>query len=141
VNHVVFDRLRHHAGDIEVMPRIDGRDLTDLVHEFERERGWIADAAAYGGLIPAWFEFGPMDLHFLGRGAWLSQGLVPVLGCECGEWGCWPLHVRIVENAHTVTWSEFAHLGLERDYTGLGPFQFDREAYVHALAVLVESAP
>jgi len=117
----------------EVRVLIDGRDLVDLVRQVEAP--WAAAdgapqlAGRYSGLWPgAWRELPERD----------GCGRVAVLACECGEVGCWPLHVRITVSVSTVTWSGFAqpHRPAWR-YDGLGPFVFDRAAYeraVHAVA-------
>jgi hypothetical protein len=31
-----------------------------------------------------------------------------LLGCDCGEVGCWPLEARIIADAETVIWTGFA---------------------------------
>jgi len=48
---VVAFRIRYHRehrGASEVVPIIDGHELTDLVHAFERERGMETRAISYG---------------------------------------------------------------------------------------------
>jgi hypothetical protein len=77
--------------------------------------------------------------HFLGEidpyyGSYDPREL-PVLGCPCGLWGCWPLLARIAVDAGVVTWSGFRQpyrpqWGLLR----LGPFEFDESAYAEQLA-------
>ncbi|MHB8873777.1 MAG: hypothetical protein ACYC8T_08845 [Myxococcaceae bacterium] len=125
------------ANALEILPLIDDRALTDLVHTFERERS-MEPPEAYGGLIPSYFRFGPMHEHFLGVGpAGRGVGKVPLLGCSCGEWGCWPLLARIVRAHETVVWTEFEQpFRKERDYSGFGPFEFGRQQYEQALEEL-----
>ncbi len=61
----------------------------------------------------------------------------PVLGCECGEWGCWPLLARITATTDLVTWDAFEQPHRKtRDYVAFGPFQFDRHQYDDALRAL-----
>ncbi|WP_368396751.1 hypothetical protein [Streptomyces sclerotialus] len=92
---------------------------------------------AYGGLIPQFFRFGPMTDHFHGRSANAMGQRTPVLGCECGEWGCWPLMACITATAAVVTWDSFEQPHrAERDCTAFGPFHFDRRRYHDALRVL-----
>ena len=74
---------------------IDGIDLAELARAVERPfataEGHPSIAGAYSGLDPA--DVLPPSRHFLGE----SQGIyrydrrTQVLGCECGEPGCWPL--------------------------------------------------
>jgi hypothetical protein len=117
-------------GDLpEVRVLIDGRDLVDLVREVEAP--WAAAdgqpqiAGGYSGLWPAaWLELPEQD----------GTGRAAVLACECGEVGCWPLHVRITVSDSTVTWSEFSQpCRPEWRYDGLGPFVFERAAYERAI--------
>lgn len=67
-NQIRFDC--HHRGDggpLVVVPHIDGAPLTELIDGFEISAGMEPAGDAYGGLIPQFFRFGPMQDHFLGR--------------------------------------------------------------------------
>lgn len=130
----------HLAGVLEVVPTVDGVSLTDLVHRFERDAAIETRESSYGGLIPSYFRFGPMDQHYLaGETAFRTdRGKVPLLGCDCGEWGCWPLKARIEATPTDVRWDEFEQPHRpQRDYSTFGPFVFSREQYDRALAGLV----
>src|SRR5205807_6156370 len=78
---------------------INGHNLVDLVREvelpFAAQEGHPDIAGKYVGL-PAAHLLLP-SRHLLGHPAPLyeSRGKTQVLGCECGEAGCWPLFVRI----------------------------------------------
>jgi hypothetical protein len=130
--------LRGHlqAGPAEVVPIVDGVELTDRVHEFERERRMETRAVSYGGLIPSFFKFGSMGDHYLGTASPAGhRGKIPVLGCECGEWGCWPLLARVIVGDTTVTWTDFEQpYRPDRDYRSFGPFTFSRADYESAIA-------
>ena len=94
--------------------KINGIDLVDLVGAFELAHGF-EPAGGYGGLFPEYFDFGSMTDHFLGA-ATLRE--VPVLGCDCGEWGCWPLMAYIDSDQELVRWSRFNQPHrLNRDYS------------------------
>lgn len=55
---------------------------------------------------------------------------VPLLGCACGEWGCWPLIATITIAYEVVEWSSLHQPHRPgRDYTGFGPFRFAEPAY------------
>ena len=65
---------------------------------------------------------------------------IQVLGCECGEPGCWPLVCRISATDRIVRWSDFEQphrngsgAPVAWTYDGLGPFEFDRAEYDAAL--------
>jgi len=123
-------------GVAEVVPEVDGVALTDLIHGFEKRAGMETRNVSYGGLIPAYFRFGPLRHHFLaGAGAFVSgQRKVPLLGCKCGEWGCWPLLTSVRADDASVAWSAFEQPHRpERDYSGFGPFQFERAEHEEEL--------
>jgi hypothetical protein len=53
-----------------------------------------------------------------------------LLGCQCGEVGCWPLAARIVKTGNTMVWDMFRQEHRpDRDYSSFGPFTFDAEQY------------
>jgi len=59
---------------------------------------------------------------------------VPLLVCDCGEPGCWPLMATVEVTDHEVVWRDFRQPHREKwDYTALGPFTFDRAEYARAL--------
>jgi hypothetical protein len=134
-NEIQFDRQhRDDLGVLEVVPRIDGVPLTELIDRFEADAGMQPAGDAYGGLIPQFYRFGPMEDHFHGRSTNSMGPKTPLLGCECGEWGCWPLMAHITVTTGLVIWDSFEQPHrTTRDYTGFGPFQFDRHQYDEAL--------
>jgi hypothetical protein len=132
---VIRDRADLHT--LEVVPAIDGALLTDLVDAYELGHAMHPAGNAYGGLVPAHYRFGAMDRHYRGGSTEAFGPATPVLGCECGEWDCWPLLARISVCSGGVTWDEFAQPRRPvRNYSGLGPFHFTREKYEDALADL-----
>jgi hypothetical protein len=126
------------GGANELVPVIDGRELTDMIHAFERDNRMEERPVSYGGLIPSFFKFGPLGRHFLGLWEFAEpRRKVPLLGCNCGEWGCWPLMARITVRDESVVWNEFEQpYRKERDYSGFGPFTFDVAQYQKALAAV-----
>ena len=126
------------GGANELVPIIDGHELTDMIHAFERDHRMEERAVSYGGLIPSFFKFGPLRRHFLGQWEFAEpRRKVPLLGCNCGEWGCWPLMARITVQGGAVVWNEFEQpYRKERDYSGFGPFTFDVAQYQKALATV-----
>jgi hypothetical protein len=118
---------------LATVPVIDGRPLTDLVEEFEREHGFDP-AGGYGGLVFEFFDFGPIEQHFR------KSGDVYVLGCDCGEVGCWPLMCQIKADGDTITWAKFSQPHRpERDYSNFGPFIFDSVQHSDAISSLQAS--
>ena len=140
-----MNRLEFRLGSLEgqapgvrtVIPWIDGRPLLDIVRDFETAMGFDVPGE-YDGIVPAFFRFGPLEEHYLGKGP--RTGHAQVLGCGCGEAGCWPLFVAVTAGPGTVTWSEFEQPHRPgRDYSGLGPLVFERAAYDAACSAVAKS--
>ena len=118
-----------------VTPAVDGTSLSAMVTVFERQQGF-EPSGGYGGLIPDNFDYGRLDQYFLGGGedSFWAQGIY-LLGCECGEVGCWPLQCQIRTDGNNVMWEKFRQPHRpERDYSNFGPFVFDGEQYRKAVA-------
>ena|SRR5687768_8236083 len=150
MDQVEFVRRAYREGDRDsgVQIKINGRDLVDLVRAVENpyayKEGSSSLAGAYAGLPPE--EVAPPSLHFFGRPsypAYCREPKVQVLGCECGEPGCWPLVCLIQVDRDRVLWSSFEqpHRSGEGNravwlYDSLGPFEFARDEYEAALEEL-----
>jgi hypothetical protein len=121
------------SGAKAVTACIDGVALTELVAAFEQQRGYTDPAGGYGGLVPDYMDYGPLDEYFLGRGTSKcrqTDGAQYLLGCECGEVGCWPFMGRIVALPGSYEWRDLHNPCREaRDYGGLGPFRFESAGY------------
>jgi hypothetical protein len=129
------------AGPLMLTPVVDGRPLAELAAEFESRQGY-SPSGGYAGLVPDYFRFGDLSRYLLGQedGQWPRPGYAWLLGCDCGEVGCWPLETRIITGAETVTWTGFAQpYRPARDYQGFGDFVFDRAPYEHAVSEAVET--
>jgi hypothetical protein len=74
--------------------------------------------------------------HYLGEPVetWFGDGDTVLLGCVCGDPGCWPLTARVTVSESTVTWSGFRTGHRDWDLSTVGPFTFERPAYEAALA-------
>lgn len=135
----VLDHLE--GGARRVTSTIDGRSLIELVRLFEAASGFDVPGG-YDGLIIDHFRFGDLDDYLAGRTeVWPGRGRVALLGCNCGEVGCWPLFARVREVDDYVVWDrlEQPHRP-RRDYEGLGPFRFGRLQYEAALSSLMAQA-
>jgi hypothetical protein len=142
-NALTFRLSRQHGSDtdpIVVTPVIDGRPLDDMIEDFENNNGFNDPAGGYGGIIPSFFRFGPLDLHFLGTSPHRATEETIVLGCQCGEVGCWPLECEIKVDGDLVTWRGFRQpYRTERDYSQFGPFVFALGQYQEELGKLVRA--
>jgi len=127
-------------GSHAVTPLLDEISLVELISAFERKMGFDI-AGGYGGLIPAWFNYGPLDRYFLDdfeQDSYFSKkGVIVLLGCDCGQVGCWPLSAHVEVRDDTVTWAQFGQEHRpQRDYSGFGPFVSEKDQYKGAVAKL-----
>jgi hypothetical protein len=126
----------------EIVSSVNGRELSDLVTEFERAASFDV-AGGYGGIIPAYFNFGSLLTYYQGAREdwyWGEVGKIALLGCgSCGEVGCWPLCADVQLGDVDVSWSAFEQPHRSgRNYGGFGPFLFERMAYDGAVRRAVE---
>jgi len=123
-----------------VTPLIDGLLLPEMITAFERDQHF-EPAGGYRGLVPRRFNYGALDRYFLGdfeKDSYFDRmGRVYLLGCECGDVGCWPLQARIHAESESVVWDSFEQPHRkERDYSRFGPFVFDAEDYRQSITAL-----
>ncbi len=146
-----LEKAPESSGELVVRILVDGADLALLARAvempFAAAEGWPDIAGKYIGLCPK--DVVQSAAHFLGEAAPLFQygRKVQVLGCTCGEPGCWPLVCEIAVDTEEVTWKNFEqpHRGEDQgqpswSHEALGPFVFARPRYDKALRRVVESA-
>ncbi|MEU0881116.1 hypothetical protein ABZ345_21115 [Lentzea sp. NPDC005914] len=128
MNEFGFTTERHEVwGEDAVVPLIDGTPLVEWVDIFETLEDMRPAGEMYGGFLKS--ELGDKPFR--------PGGDVLVLGCSCGHADCWPLYARITADEHTVVWDEFRHpRRKDRDYSGFGPYRFDRAQYGKVVAEL-----
>ena len=124
-----------------MVPAISGTSLIDLITDFEVRSGFDP-AGGYGGLVPQHFDFGSLADYFSCKfddsSLWTRLGGIWVLGCDCGEVGCWPLECKVSIDADRVHWTNFRQPHRpERDYSTFGPFLFDAHPYQLAVERLI----
>jgi hypothetical protein len=130
------------TGTAEVVIVINETSLIDLSRTAEQPwadlEGKPDLAGSYMGLGP--WAVGGSSTHFLDNphAVWFDDGDTVVLGCDCGEWGCWPLVAHITVTQDQVEWSRFRQGHREWDLSTLGPFVFARTQYEQALRKLDE---
>jgi hypothetical protein len=143
LNSLSFQLSRQYGDDgdpIVVMPVIDGRCLERMISDFELRQAFDDPAGGYGGLIPSAFDFGSLDRYFLGMSVRPNPARIFVLGCECGEVGCWPLECEIKIDEDFVIWRNFRQpYRTERDYAPFGPFVFPLRHYQDEVEELVRA--
>ncbi|MGC4836844.1 hypothetical protein ACLQ3D_20310 [Micromonospora vinacea] len=116
----------------------------DLVSGFEHAAGHDVPGA-YAGIVLDHFKVGDLAAYLSGRPefAYRSQnGVIALLGCDCGEVGCWPLEAQVITTEHSVIWRGFSQIyRRERDYGDFGPFVFERSQYERAVREVVAATP
>jgi hypothetical protein len=134
--------IQQFEGTHAVIPLLDGTSLIEMVSAFESEQGFDV-AGGYGGLIPEWFKYGPLERYYLGDfdpdSYFVQKGGVYLLGCDCGEVGCGPLTAQIETSVESVKWKCFGQEHRPgRDYSGFGPFIFEADQYRKAVLKLTD---
>jgi hypothetical protein len=125
---------------VVVSPVVDGQLFYNTVEDFETRSGFNDPAGGYGGLIPSRYRFGPLDLHFLGQSSSRVDQRTIVLGCDCGEVGCWPFECEIEIKNDVVTWRDFRQPYREkRDYSQFGPFVFRLVQYKDEIGKMLQA--
>jgi hypothetical protein len=120
-----------------IVPHIGGTPLPDLVRKaelpFARREGKPHLAGSYAGLSPD--EVRRPSRHFLGEPvlSWFGDGDTVLLGCVCGDWGCWPFTAVVTVTDDAVTWSGYRTGHRDWDYRELRDLTFDRCQYEEAL--------
>ena len=56
-----------------------------------------------------------------------------LLGCTCGDMGCWPFTAVVTVEPDAVVWSGYRNGHRNWDYSQLGDLVFDREQYEQAV--------
>ena len=136
VDSIAF-RLVKRAGGSSIEIEIAGRPLQELARLIElpyaKAEGSPSIAGGYEGLAPD--QINRDRAHFLGSpvATWFEDGDTVLLGCDCGEWGCWPLTALVAATDAEITWSRFRTGHRDWDLSGLGPFRFHRSEYEAAL--------
>ena len=120
-----------------IVPHLDGVPLPNLLRQVElssarRERTPNL-AGKYAGLVDDIVRW--PSRHYLGDPvlSWFDDGDTVLLGCTCGDWGCWPFTAIVTATRDTVTWSGFRTGHRDWDYRNLRDITFDRQQYEQAV--------
>jgi hypothetical protein len=138
---IVKFRVELVFGSPSIMPVVDGTSLADCVSAYEIRKGY-APTGNYAGFFANGFGYGPLEPYLLGQAAgdyWREIGGIYLLACRhCGEVGCWPLIAKVTSESDFVTWNAFRQPHRpQRDYTGFGPFVFERRSYTDEIRELI----
>lgn len=131
----------------ELAVLINQTPLLDLLHDWE-------DAHETDESKKITLSHGPLRCnfdHYLS--GWLNEKFhrydsapppkATLLGCACGELGCWPLEVTVTLTEQTAVWSDFFQPFRPQStlYDGFGPFVFDREHYEKVVRQAIANSP
>jgi hypothetical protein len=126
VHPIRFELHRFEDSAHELVPIIGSTSLVDLVKQFEEGAGFDL-TGGYAGLVLDNYRFGDLGLYLAGQQQPWPGARVPLLGCECGEWGCWPLLATVTIADGVAEWSDFGQPHRpERDYSRFGPCDLSR---------------
>jgi hypothetical protein len=109
VHPIRFELHRFEDSAHELVPIIGSTSLVDLVKQFEEGAGFDP-TGGYAGLVLDNYRFGDLGLYLAGQQQPWPGARVPLLGCECGEWGCWPLLATVTIADGVAEWSDFIDL-------------------------------
>jgi hypothetical protein len=127
-------------------PFVDDVSLVALVAGYEHAAGFDVPGT-YAGLVLDHFRHGDLTAYLTGEpeAAYRARhGVIALLGCDCGEVGCWPFEAQVIVENDLVTWRGFHQpFRPQRDYASFGPFTFGRSQYEAAIgrAAAVTSEP
>jgi hypothetical protein len=114
---------------------VDGSRLQDLIRPYEQPfadaEGHPSLAGQYVGLVHP----GVPAEHYIDKpvATWFGDGDTILLGCNCGDAGCWPLTAYVRVGRHRVVWRNFRTGHRKWDLSEFGPFEFDRSKYEASL--------
>lgn len=120
-----------------IVPHLQGVALTDLLRRVElpsaRREGSPDLAGSYAG--PTDDQVRWPSRHYLGEPVltWFGDGDTVLLGCACGEWGCWPFTAVVTVEEDVVTWSSYRTGHRDWRYGDLWDLVFDRAQYEQAV--------
>lgn len=119
---------------------INGVNLIDTLTVFETKMVEQTNDSAmpghYMGLDPQELYQNLMNPE---KYSWDDKHRSLVLGCVCGDEGCWPMHVDVRKKRDHIIWTDFENrfrngeFDIVWDYSEIGPFVFDRKAYEEQL--------
>ena len=120
-----------------IVPHLSGVPLPELLRRIElpsaRRDGQPELAGGYAGLATGSVRWPAR--HYLGQPVLsaFGDGDTVLLGCGCGDWGCWPFSARVTVADDTVTWSGYRNGHRDWDYRDLWDLTFDRTGYERAV--------
>jgi len=136
MNRVAF-RIVKTASGPAIQIDVDGQSLQEWARAVELR---FASAEANPRLAGSYEGLGPGQVnrdreHYLGSpvASWFEDGDTVLLGCVCGEWGCWPLTTMVTVTDTEVIWQGFRNGHRPWDLGALGPFRFKRTQYESSL--------
>ncbi|TCZ79361.1 hypothetical protein E0485_05735 [Paenibacillus albiflavus] len=125
---------------------INGENLVELIRRYENQ----FDPSIAGGYEGLNIKFlNNIKEHFTGKlnedDLFYYEGKTLIMGCNCGEPGCWPILIKVIEEDEVIVWNEFEqpHRNEESasghwDYSKFKPLRFNRKQYEEQLKIICE---
>lgn len=126
----------------EVVYHVNGKDLFTILDEAGLDGGFTGPPRSLIARHPDQLLGAPnrwVDPGHAGRRPHWSLGDPVLYACGCGAVGCMAVHVHIEVEDETVVWSNFRDRG--KAPADVGPFRFDRQAYLDAIEALWDAVP
>ena len=144
MNKILFkveDRKTYDSGyqECKVNILIDGKHLAEIMKEYEMpmavKEGNPSLAGDYSAIDVA---SSSLKQYYFGKDKadWGDEkNKTAILGCSCGNLGCWPLLCKINKQGTKVVWSDFEqpHRDEDWDYKTFESFVFDKQQYLNAI--------
>lgn len=141
MQHIEFRTIRQELGSgvvaDAIVPHVGGVPLPNLLRRVERPSaardGQPDLAGSYAGLNDQSVRW--PSRHYLGEPVLTCFGDrdTVLLGCQCGEWSCWPFTALVTVERDAVVWSGYRHGHRHWHYSELWDLVFDRAQYEEAL--------
>ena len=141
VNFILEDASEEN--DLVVNVYVNNKNLKDILKEYENQFD-KESAGKYEGIRLLYFD--DVIKHFTGniKESILNfSGKSQLLGCPCGEPGCWPFFANIKIDKNKIIWNGFEqpHRKINSpggywDYCNLKAFEFDKNDYESKLLKL-----
>ena len=114
---------------------VDGKPFVEMVRTFEKHMLEGNKEANLAGTY--WYLHTKALIDYLEGPGYGEYQRIAVLGCNCLDEDCWPLVCSMEKSVDCIRWCDFFQPHRKNwDYSGFGPFAFERGQFVAALSGL-----
>jgi hypothetical protein len=123
---------------------INNENLIDILKDYEKQFG-ENNPGKYDGICIYYFDDIDIIKHFMGEADKKNilnyTGKTQILGCTCGEPGCWPFLIKINISGNVIIWNEYEQPFRSKkrcgekywNYSNLKALKFNRVEYENKL--------